>query len=78
MENQEEGKQGQDDRTEEEGMEIERRKLPKHYANQVRSQCVTLCVKDLESFLIYLVTVAVRGRWFPNWHHDDKVLFLLS
>lgn len=44
MENQEEGKQGQDDRTEEEGMEIERRKLPKHYANQVSSQCISLCV----------------------------------
>lgn len=36
MEKQEEGKREQDVSAEEEGMEIERRKLPKHYANQVR------------------------------------------
>lgn len=37
MEKQEEGDQGKDSKAEEEeeGMEIERRKLPKHYANQV-------------------------------------------
>ena len=37
MEKKEQGEQQQDDTTEEEeeGMEIERRKLPKHYANQV-------------------------------------------
>ncbi len=37
MEKKEEGEQAQDGNTEEEEeMEIERRKLPKHYANQVR------------------------------------------
>ncbi|XP_047451666.1 snurportin-1 isoform X2 [Mugil cephalus] len=35
MEKQEEGEQKQDDGAEDEGMEIERRKLPKHYANQL-------------------------------------------
>lgn len=35
MEKQEEGEQNQGGETEEEGMEIEKRKLPKHYANQV-------------------------------------------
>uniref|UniRef100_A0A665UHR9 Snurportin-1 n=2 Tax=Echeneis naucrates TaxID=173247 RepID=A0A665UHR9_ECHNA len=35
MEKQEEGEQQQHANTEEEGMEIERRKLPKHYANQL-------------------------------------------
>ncbi|TNN00403.1 hypothetical protein fugu_011649 [Takifugu bimaculatus] len=35
MEKQEEGKREQDVSAEEEGMEIERRKLPKHYANQL-------------------------------------------
>lgn len=35
MEKPEEGKPEQNGSTEEEGMEIERRKLPKHYANQV-------------------------------------------
>ncbi|CAK6954435.1 snurportin-1 [Scomber scombrus] len=35
MEKKEEGEQEQDDKAEEEGMEIERRKLPKHYANQL-------------------------------------------
>lgn len=41
MEKQEEGERGQDDTTEEEeGMEVERRKLPKHYANQVSALCV--------------------------------------
>ncbi|XP_071778424.2 snurportin-1 [Centroberyx gerrardi] len=35
MEKKEEGEQQQEDNTEEEGMEIERRKLPKHYANQL-------------------------------------------
>ena len=36
MEKKEEGEREQDDKAEEEeGMEIERRKLPKHYANQV-------------------------------------------
>lgn len=35
MEKQEEGERAQDGNTEEEEMEIERRKLPKHYANQV-------------------------------------------
>lgn len=37
MEKKEDGEQ--DDHTEEEGMEIERRKLPKHYANQVSVSC---------------------------------------
>lgn len=36
MEKQDEGEQEKDGNAEEEGMEIERRKLPKHYANQVR------------------------------------------
>lgn len=40
MENKEEGEQKQDDNSEEEGMEIERRKLPKHYANQVSLWCM--------------------------------------
>lgn len=35
MEKQETGERVQEGNTEEEGMEIERRKLPKHYANQV-------------------------------------------
>ncbi|XP_023811404.1 snurportin-1 isoform X1 [Oryzias latipes] len=35
MEKQEEGEQNQGGETEEEGMEIEKRKLPKHYANQL-------------------------------------------
>ncbi|XP_071382832.1 snurportin-1 isoform X1 [Centroberyx affinis] len=35
MEKKEEGEQQREDNTEEEGMEIERRKLPKHYANQL-------------------------------------------
>lgn len=35
MEKQDEGERSQDDNTEEEGMEVERRRLPKHYANQV-------------------------------------------
>lgn len=35
MEKQDEEKREQYDNTEDEGMEVERRKLPKHYANQV-------------------------------------------
>ena len=38
----EEGGQEQDGQTEEEEMEIERRKLPKHYANQVSVCCVII------------------------------------
>lgn len=41
MEKQDEGEREQDGNTEEEGMEVERRKLPKHYANQVSASCVT-------------------------------------
>ncbi len=37
MEKQASGEREQDGNTEEEGMEIERRRLPKHYANQVRA-----------------------------------------
>lgn len=40
MEKQDEGEREQDGNTEEEGMEVERRKLPKHYANQVSAWCV--------------------------------------
>lgn len=36
MEKQEEGEREQHGNSEVEGMEVERRKLPKHYANQVR------------------------------------------
>lgn len=35
MEKQDKGGREQDGNTEEEGMEVERRKLPKHYENQV-------------------------------------------
>lgn len=35
MEKQQEGKQEQDGSAEEEGMDVDRRKLPKNYANQV-------------------------------------------
>ncbi|XP_037307257.1 snurportin-1 isoform X2 [Pungitius pungitius] len=35
MEKKEDGEREQDDHTEDEGMEIEKRKLPKHYANQI-------------------------------------------
>lgn len=41
MEKQEEGDKEQDGNAEEEGMEVERRKLPKHYANQVRICAMT-------------------------------------
>lgn len=40
MEKQDEGEQEQDGNAEEEEMEVERRKLPKHYANQVSASCV--------------------------------------
>lgn len=41
MDKQDEGEREQDGNTEEEeGMEVERRKLPKHYANQVSGWCV--------------------------------------
>lgn len=35
MDKQDEGEQNKGGETEDEGMEIEKRKLPKHYANQV-------------------------------------------
>lgn len=42
MEKQEDGERVQDGNTDEEGMEVERRKLPKHYANQVRVWCIMI------------------------------------
>lgn len=40
MEKQEEGQREQGGNTDDEGMEVERKKLPKHYANQVRVWCI--------------------------------------
>lgn len=51
MEKQQEGKQEQDGSAEEEGMDVDRRKLPKNYANQVSAWYVFfLCIKELRSF----------------------------
>lgn len=64
MEKQDEGEREQYGNTEDEGMEVERRKLPKHYANQVSVLLpryiilLTPCYPD--AFFI----LASRGRVF--------------
>lgn len=70
MEKQDEGEREQDGNTEEEGMEVERRKLPKHYANQVSASCVTpritLCISLRTTlcccFSVAFFIFASRGR----------------
>lgn len=82
MEKQDEGEREQYGNTEDEGMEVERRKLPKHYANQVSVLLpryvilLTPCYPD--AFFI----LASRGH---VCFYDDsqislliKVFFLLS
>lgn len=59
MEKQEEGERAQDGNTEEEEMEIERRKLPKHYANQVSVWCMDIAVWTFVEFLSF----PAEGAW---------------
>lgn len=55
MDKQDEREREQDGNTEEEeGMEVERRKLPKHYANQVGGWCA---ITKIRLFMCHLVLV---------------------
>lgn len=83
MEKKEEGEREQEDKAEEEGMEIERRKLPKHYANQVSVWRIITqryhsysCVKDSTSctFQLHPSVWPADGAWVSRmtapffWH----------
>lgn len=59
MEKQEEGEREKNGTTEEEGMEIERRKLPKHYANQVSFDVMML--HKGQFIILSILILASRG-----------------